>query len=245
MKLKLNKLGYNLKKAAPTILALLGVGGVIGTAYVASKAGEKKAALKKQAEEERLTKSETFFLVAPSYIPTVGVAAGTIACILGSNVLNRKQQAALISAYALLERSYLDHKNKVIELIGEDGEKEIAQEIAMEKLAGAKPPEDGKVLFYDEYSQRYFPSTENDVLAAEYHLNRNFILRGYCELNEFYWFLGIDKTDYGSTVGWSTYIGPEDYGYQWIDFTHEHVDVDGMECIIIRMPFQPHLDYLD
>ena len=33
--------------------------------------------------------------------------------------------------------------------------------------------------------------------------NRNYILRGYSYLNEFYEFLGIEETEYGSVLGWA------------------------------------------
>lgn len=238
-----------IKRAMPTILTFIGAGGVIGVAYAASKAGEKKAELEKQAKEERLTKSEAFFLIAPAYGPTIGIAAGTMACIFGANKLNKKQQASLISAYAILERSYSEYRKTASDLLGNDGDKEIVKEMVKSKLSGnlsSADKEDGeKQLFYDMASERYFQATKETVMAAEYMLNRNMAIRGYAPLNEFYGFLGIPKVSFGEEIGWSLGTGLDFYGYQWIDFTHEETEVDGVEVTIIRMPFEPHLDYLD
>lgn len=70
------------------------------------------------------------------------------------------------------------------------------------------------MLFYDEHSNRYIESTIEQVIAAEYHLNRNYILRGYSYLNKLYEFLGLESTNYGSVLGWVS----NDDGMYWIDF---------------------------
>lgn len=98
------------------------------------------------------------------------------------------------------------------------------------------------LIFYDEHSGRYFESTIEQVLNAEYHLNRNYILRGYSYLNEFYEFLGIEETDYGSVLGWA----PNDDGMYWIDFNHRKLSSDdGSDVYIIEMPFEPTYDFLE
>ena len=97
------------------------------------------------------------------------------------------------------------------------------------------------VLFYDEWSHRYFKSTIEQVITAQYHINRNFVLRGYVTLNELYDFLGLEPTDYGNTVGWAV----EDELY-WIDFHQHKVLMDGeLECYIIETPWGPSSDFLE
>ena len=75
------------------------------------------------------------------------------------------------------------------------------------------PGPDQKMLFYEEYSERYFERYEREIMDAEYHLNRNFVLCGYASLNDFYEFLGLEPTELGEEVGWTT-----DDGIQWVDF---------------------------
>ena len=90
------------------------------------------------------------------------------------------------------------------------------------------------MVFFDEYSGRFFESTIEQVVIAEYSLNRNFTQRGYAYLNEFYEFLGLEKTDFGQTVGWVI----EDEIY-WIDFNHRMAKTDAMEYIDIEILFEP------
>lgn len=97
------------------------------------------------------------------------------------------------------------------------------------------------VLFYDEWSHRYFESTIEQVITAQYHINRNFVLRGYVTLNELYDFLGLEPTEYGNTVGWAV----EDEMY-WIDFHQHKVLIDDeLECYIIETPWGPSSDFLE
>lgn len=239
-----------LKENGPTILSGLGAFGVVGTAVMAAKATPKALDLLDEAryqKKEELTPLETIVVAGPVYIPTVLFGASTIACIFGANAMNQRKQAALTSAYMLLDNSYKKYRNKVKELYGEESDKKIREEIAKDDFEiEYSDPEEEKELFYESISGRYFESTIEEVQRAEYHLNRNFILRDYTNLNEFYQFLGLKATQEGEILGWSTYAGYTNYGYSWIDFKHDRVELDdGMECICIDYPFEPSLDYLE
>lgn len=249
-----------IKRNASTILTCLGGVGVVATTITAVKATPKAIRLIEEAEQKKrgeLTKWEKVKIVAPGYIPTVGLGISTIACVFGAHILNRNQQAALMSAYALVDRSYKDYRRKLKELYGEEVDQEVREAIAIEKAEDvgvrggylgtncdlALEENNGEPqVFYDEHSGRYFESTIEQVLTAEYHLNRNYILRGYSYLNEFYEFLGIEETDYGSVLGWA----PNDEGMYWIDFNHRKLESDeGKDVYIIEMPFEPTYDFLE
>lgn len=244
-----------LKKNSATILTVAAAAGVITTSVLSAKAAIKASrvlAHKEEEKGEKLTFEETISAVWTIYIPPVVAGMSTIACVFGANILNQRQQASLASAYALIDNSYKEYKAKLKELYGEEAHNNIVDAIAAEKcdevhisaggLTSAYTQEiesDAEPrLFYDEYSGRYFETTIEKVLLAEYHLNRNYILRGFARLNEFYEFLGLEPTDYGETVGWD--ICGEIY---WIDFNHRKAfigdDNDGFECYIIEMPYYP------
>jgi hypothetical protein len=248
------------KKNASTILTCVGGAGVVATSVMAVKATPKAITLMEKAKEEKgdeLTKAEVVKVAWKPYIPAVVTGAATIACIFGANTLNKHQQAALASAYALLDQSYKEYKAKLKELYGDEAHNEIVNSIMVEKADDiyvhaetmcmncdlSLEENDGEPrLFYDEHSNRYFEATIEQVMNAEYHLNRNYILRGYSYLNEFYEFLGIEQTDYGSVLGWA----PMDDGMYWIDFNHRKVVMDdGLEVYIIEMPFEPTYDFLE
>lgn len=72
-----------------------------------------------------------------------------------------------------------------------------------------------QVIFYDVMSKRYFTTTYSQVLQAEYHLNRNFVLGGAISIGQWYEFLGLTAKEEDYFVGWTSYDG-----YYWIDFDH-------------------------
>lgn len=239
-----------LKRNGSTILTCLGAVGVVATSVMAVNATPKALTILKNAEEEKgdkLTKTEIIKVVGSCYIPAIITGASTITCIFGANILNKRHQAALTSAYALLDNSYKEYKKKVEEIYGEDAEKEIRTEIAKEKIKeeDTLDEDDGKQLFYDQYSNRYFRATNETVLSAEYTINKILAEDCYASLNEFYDLLGIETVDYGDYVGWSSAQMFEMYWSSWIDFYHEKVEMeDGLECFIVNMT-EPMTDFED
>lgn len=253
-----------LKRNSPTILTVIAAVGVVGTTVAAIKATPKAMKLLEKASDEKndeLTKLEVVKIATPVYIPTVAIGVSTIACMFGANALNRKQQAALVSAYALVSNSYKEYKDKLKELYGEEAHQNIVDSIVKEKSKDVKitseslccassldvnEDESAIRLFYDEFSQRYFESTLAKVVQAEYHLNRNFNIRQYCDVNEWYDFLGLPRTGSEDYIGWSAYKFYEDSMEPWIEFNHREVQLDdGLTCIVIEFPIEPIIDFLD
>ena len=247
-----------LKKNSATILTVTATIGVITTSVLSAKAAIKASRVLTHKEEEKgekLTFEETISAIWTIYIPPVVAGMSTIACVFGANILNQRQQASLASAYALIDSSYKEYKAKLKELYGEEAHNNIIDAIAAKKCedvyisaGGLESAYNQEIesdteprLFYDEYSGRYFESTIEKVLLAEYHLNRNYILRGFARLNDFYEFLGLEQTDYDEAVGWD--ICSEIY---WIDFNHRKIligdDNDSFECYVIEMPYYPSED---
>lgn len=243
------------KKHASLILSCASVAGVVLTSYLTAKATIKAVDILEK-EREDLTTKEKLIAIGPTCISPVVAGVSTIVCILGANVLNQKYQASLTSAYALLSSSYNDYQRKVKEICGEDTHQRIMDELAVEHAndvyiqheylmglceTNIELGTQEKVLFYDVFSERYFESTIQQVMAAEYHLNRNYILRGYACLNEFYEFLGLDSVDGGDVIGWT----PDSELY-WVDFDHKTVTLeDGLQCCGIYMCYKPTAEYLE
>lgn len=238
-----------MSRNASTILTFVAGAGVVATAIMAAKDTPKAMELVKRAEEEKedkLTKTETVIAAIPAYIPTIITGLTTIVCIFGANTLNRRQQAALTSAYALLDQSYKEYKKKVDELYGEEAGREVREEIAKDHYDENIQVEDDEQLFYDFYSDRYFTSTLAKVQQAEYRVNRHLIMRDYVYLNEFYVEMGVDPIEGGYELGWSSGSCYAMYWQNWIDFDHERVEMeDGMECIIIKLVQDPIMGFED
>ena len=243
-----------IKKNASTILTCLGAAGVVTTAVMAVKATPKAMSLLDDAMEEKgdkLTTFEKVIVAGPTYAPAVITGVATIACIFGSNVISKHQQATLMSAYALLDSSYRDYKNKVNELYGEEAGERVREEIAKDKYTGDEEVlDDNKELFFDFYSGRYFRSTKDAVMMSLYEANRRMIVDGYVGVNELYSLLGLEEMPEYERLGWSDAMLSEMYWSQWIDFGLENVVIEeeteyseGVECTILHMHQDPLPDY--
>lgn len=244
------------KRNSSTILTCVGAVGVVATSVMAVKATPKAMRLLEAAKEEKgqeLSKTEKVKVAGPTYIPTIVTGAATIACIFSAQILNKRQQAALTSAYALLNQSYKEYKNKVDELYGEEAGEKVRAEIAKDKLEEVDiEVHDGKQLFYDFFSGRYFESTLEHVQWAEYEINRSVAVYGGASVNEFYDYVGLEERPEYEDIGWSAAQIYETYWHNWVEFDHERVPIDdedeshsGLECIIIHMPIEPMAGYLD
>lgn len=219
---------------------------------------EKRKKEAKTNKGDDLTTLDTVVLNAKCYKKTIALGTGTAICIIGSQVLNKKNQALLATAYPVLEQSYKQYKDKVKELFGIDAHRKVEEEIAKDAMK-ANPPyisapgcfmsssldisdsEDPELIrtFYDTNSKRYFESTYANVLQAQYHVNRNYVLGKEVSENEYYEFLGIPGVEGGDERFWYIYDDYADVG--WIDFDNHVATVDDMEVIIIDMQYTPHV----
>ena len=240
-----------LKRNSSVILAFASAAGVVATAVLAVKETPRAVTIferVKEESDEEPTKLDYFKATWKCYIPAASVGVSTIACILGANALNKRQQAALISAYTFGTKAFNDYKEKAKELFGDKADHDIQSEIVKGKINenDFEEPTDGNLLFYDEYSGEYFERTLVEVQDAEYQLNRKFVIDGYVKLNEFYDLLDLPKTDTGNVIGWSTEAGIALYDYQWIDIKHELITLDdGLECYFLNFLSVPTIDYRD
>lgn len=251
----------NKKGVAAVVLALIGAVGVGITAVMTAKETPDAIKAIRTAEKKKggeLTKAETVMAAAPVYAPAIGAGITTVACVLGSVVMTHKAQASLVGAYACLDRLHKDYRGKVRELFGDDTDMQVMNDIRPENakkvilnaeclcenccLSDEDPGP--SVLFYDTLTNRYFNSTIEQVICAEYHLNRNYALGGCVSVQEWTEFLGLEPqagdTDWAvlDSEVWST-DGLD--GIYWIDFNHRKVRMDdGLECYIIETPFGPN-----
>ena len=150
-----------------TILTCVGAIGVIVTSVLVAKAAPKAVRVIEEVETakgEELTKLEVIKSVVPVYIPAIVVGASTIACIFGANVLNKRDQAALVSAYALADNAYREYKDKINNLISDDTKAQIKEAIAKDQYEENRCVSDEKQLFFDFNTMRYFESTLDEVI---------------------------------------------------------------------------------
>lgn len=252
----LQKCKRGLIKSTPTILTCVGGAGVVITSVLTAKATIKAVELLNQDSTKKCDSDENVYgsydIIKTTwrcYVPVVIVGGATLFCIFGANALSKRNQASIISAYALLEQSYKKYRDASKNVFGEDAEKKIKVEMAKDVYISngwgntrlSQLDYGDEVLFYDDHSMRYFTTTMASVLNAEYHFNRNLALRGVVTANEFYTFLGIEQIDSGDDIGWCM-EDIMDGGYMWLDFDNEYIELeDGMECCRICTAFEPIL----
>lgn len=241
------------KKVAPILLSIAGSIGVLATTALAIKATPKAMEILKK-QEENLSSKEVAKATWKCYIPTAVSAAVTIACIAGAGILTERQITAITGAYGVIQNTYKNYISEVKKMFGEETHKEILKTVATEKATqeyiiaetffsntslSFEDAHEEEYLFYDQFGDRYFTSTISSVLQAEYHINRDFSLGGFVTLNDFYEFLGIEKTAEGDNLAWSSLDGD----YYWLDFDHTKTirPDDGMECYVISMVFLPEI----
>lgn len=234
-----------LRKHGGTLLAIGASVGVVLTAIETGKAtikAEKLVELNKDVPEydmkEKVKDCWQF------YIPAAVLGAGTIGCIIGSNVLSRKEIASLTAAYMALGKSYQQYRRQVAERVGGKEEKDILA--AAQRKEEATPASSEKVLCYEPISKRYFHATETELLGAFYETNRDFTENGYVALNDFYGYLNLDFVPALNDRGWSFDYFAEMWDNYWINFSYvkQHTD-DGLEVYYVSAFQEPIEDYLN
>ena len=176
------------------------------------------------------------------YIPAAVMGAGTIACILGSNALNKKQIASLTAAYMALGKAYQEYRKQVMEHVGIEHENDIYKDT--QDVLDPPVQEQEKLLCYEPISKRYFHATEVELTDAFYNLNRDFAVNGEASLNDFYAYLGLDYLPEAANKGWSGDYLANEWEYYWIDFNYfEQTTDDGLKVYYVSAFQEPIDDY--
>lgn len=253
------------KKHSPEILAGVGVVGVVASTVLACKATMKVNDIltdaKEQIDKVNSVKNNPAYAdryseedakkdlsvvyvqkgveIVKVYLPAFTLGAVSIGCLLSSNNILRKRNAALGAAYATLDKSYKAYRNRVVERFGSEVEKEIRYNIRAEEIEHTTiDEEENEVVvkeevktmdpnLYSDYAKFFDESNVNWNRNPEYNLmflksqqqyaNDLLKSRGRLFLNEVYDMIGIDRTKAGQVVGW-VYDEENPIGDNFVDF---------------------------
>ena len=237
-----------LRRHSSTILTVMSATGVVATAILSVRAVPKAEKLLIEAYNKKgdaLTTAEKIKAAWIAYVPPALVGASTIACIFGANILNTRNQASLMSAYALLDRTCKEYRDKANELIGEDLVTKLDHEVIRSKYTDDMEPNENMSLFYDHQSRRFFESTMDDVMRAENEFLDVFHNKGYACLNQYYDILGIPRVEYGFQLGWFDVENNDPYNCRELEFNYEEVSIrDNFKCWIISTNMPASYDYI-
>ena len=221
------------KRNASTVLTFLGGVGVVATTILAVKATPKALQLIEEEKNRRTDKIlegmspnedencwqvvklkpiEVAKVAWKPYIPAVLLGASSVACLIGANSVHARRQAALYSAYKLSETAFTEYRDKVLETVGEETEKEVRDKVAKDKVE--KNPASkteiymtgkGESLFYDPISDRHFMSDIETIRKIVNDLNyaMGYGSEMYVSLSQLYDELGLKHTSISDNIGWN------------------------------------------
>lgn len=190
-----------------------------------------------------LTIREKFDIAAPVYLPAFLVGMTTIGCMIGAQIFNAKQQAALVGAYALLADQFNQYRKEVREEVGEEREKELYI-LSRQKIKELQAKI--KQLETENAPQLYaiatlpgviFESRPEHIANVFHGMLFNLINCGAFSLEEMYKHIGIPKDVYNSEeadeYGWDMYENEVTYGQPCVEF--EIMDIQRRDGKIIHL----------
>ena len=235
-------------KHSPEILTGLGIVGMLTTTVLAVKATPKAIKIVEEKKEEygvdKLSAGEVIKATYKCYIPAASIALVSTGCLIGSSSINARRNAALATAYKIVETAHREYKEKVVETIGEKKEELIKDKIAKNKI-DQNPASANKVivvgkgetLCYDSLSGRYFKSDRNKIEKAINELNRTLTYDMYVSLNDLYRNLGLEGIKLGDDLGWKL-----DWGLIDVHFSSQ-LSEDDVPCLVLIFNKEPRYDY--
>lgn len=249
-------LRLSLSKHSPEILIGIGVTGMVATTVMAVKATPKALRLveekKQELEVDALTPVETIKATWKCYVPAAVTGVTSIACIIGSNSVNAKRNAALATAYKLSETAFSEYRDKTLETIGEKKERVIRDKIS-EKQLQENPVNKtdiivtgkGQTLCFDPFSHRYFYSSLDKINRAanklNYKINTSPFFNDGVTLNDFYDEIEIPRTETGDSLGWSLNTGLIEI-YPSAQIVEDDEEHEGEPCIVLNFTKPPRYE---
>lgn len=246
----LNKIGFGLKKRSPEILVAAGVVGTVVSAVMACKATTKIGTILDETKEQldqiheytgtpdtekkqysvedskrdmAIVYAQAGVKLAKLYAPSVGLGILSISSILASNNILRKRNAALAAAYAVVDRSFKEYRDRVVERFGKEVDHQLRYNIKATEVEETITDEKGKekkvkknvevadpnASGYVKYFTRSNPYWEDDssyvemfLRAQQNYANDKLKADKHLTLNAVYDMLGFKENKAGMVVGW-------------------------------------------
>lgn len=251
-----------INKYSPEILLATGIVSLVGAGVMASRAtlkveeilddhqemmGMIESVLDEQKErgsndytdedykkDKAIQFGKTSVAMVKLYAPAVTMGGLGIFCILSGHNIMKKRNVALMAAYKLMEGSFAEYRDRVIEDLGADKDHEYRYGLKSEKIK-EQVEEDGKkktvtkdisvsgkdvsgyARFFDSSCKEWTKNAEYNLCylrSQQSYFNDMLKARGHVFLNEVYDALGIDRSNAGCVVGWSLSKNGDNY----IDF---------------------------
>ena len=260
-----NRTSLKLQKHSPEILLVAGTVGVVASTIMACKATLKveeivddakqkidtihevtadPAMAEKYSEEDckkdlAIVYTQTAVKFIKLYGPAVVLGVASLGCMIGSNRILNKRNAALAAAYAAVDKSFKEYRGRVIERFGEKMDKELRYNIKAQEVEETTTDENGNkvvtkktievidpnnysqyAIIFDDGNEGWDPDPERTkyfLIQQQNWANERLKARGHLFLNEVYDLLGAKRTKAGAQVGW-VYDETNTFGDNFVDF---------------------------
>lgn len=275
----------SLRKHSPEILMVVGIAGTVAGTVVACKATTKLEPIMNELEEKReeiktvvedengeelvnenknkelaIAYAETGVQVAKAYAPAAIIMTLSLSSILAANNILRKRNFALMTAYATLNKTYADYRERVSNRYGKDVEEEIRYGIEKRKITEEVVDENGKkknvkkevevstvdadnstIFEFSKDTTTHFDSVmdyNRQFLSARQSLaNDMLVANGYLFLNEVLDLLDLDRTADGFMLGWifdpdNNEVGDNEVLFRARESFKEVEDIEGNPVLV-------------
>lgn len=237
------------EKNSPNILFGVGLVGFVGTTILASRAILRVDEVLDRAESDlrnvdELTKNtelstkhnythedalkDKFYIhtrttvsLVKLYWPTLAVGTISVFCLTKSHGILTQRNAALMAAYAGLDKAFSEYRKRVAEQLDPEYELDIYYDAQKYQVEIADPDNSGKktahlktigdraysryARFFDEMSSEWQRMPEYNYIflrAQQNYMNDLLRSRGHVFLNEVYDRIGVPRSTEGAVVGW-------------------------------------------
>ena len=260
-----NRTGLKIKKHSPEILLVTGTVGVVASTVMACKATLKVEEIVDEAKEKidtihqvsadpamaekyseddgkkdlAIVYTQTAAKFIKLYGPSVTIGVASLACMIGSNRILNKRNAALAAAYAAVDKSFKEYRGRVIERFGKQMDRELRYNIKAQEIEETTVDANGKetvtkktvdvmdpnsysqyAIVFDDSNEGWDPDPERSkyfLIQQQNWANERLKSRGHLFLNEVYDMLGAKRTKAGAQVGW-VYDEKNCEGDNFVDF---------------------------
>lgn len=272
------KTKFTIQKHSPEILMIGGAIGVVASAIMACKAStklnevmtnhkttveqihhvtnhpevspENKTYTKEDAKKDiAITYAQTSLKLVKLYAPSVILGTLSLTCMISSNNILRKRNAAIAAAYTAVDNGFKNYRHNVVERFGEEVDKELKYNIKAKEFEETETDKNGKekkvkntvnvsnVDGQSDYARFYDCGCDNWQKDAEHNLwylrqqqnyaNEKLKAQGYLFLNDVYDMLGIPRSKAGQIVGWIyNDKDPNHKGDNYVDFGIYNINVE-------------------
>ena len=232
------------QKNSPTLLFGAGVVGVVATVVLAARAtlnledildeaddkleiakrlhtsGRKDYSDRDYKQDVAVIHVRSAVSIAKLYGPAAVIGVASIASLSGSHFILTKRNVGLTAAYAAIQKGFAEYRERVVEELGEDKERELrygseTHEILEETKKGEPKVKKVKKVgpngasiyakFFDDRSTCWSPEPMYNMLflrGQQNYANDRLQSKGHVLLNDIYDALGLDRTPEGCVVGW-------------------------------------------